>query len=249
MRIAICLSGLPRCYNYYHESILNFFSPHEVDVFMHLWGDHLTDSQKDELVQIWKPKSIRFDNQKSPEFNEFRNWAHTVWKEGLRPAGRLPDPIWPMWYSVQEANELKKKFELENNFKYDVVCRLRTDMWFMNSTWTNSISKIAPKTIIVGNIRGYGGGIGDAVAMGDSKSMDAYSALYSLWLPIAYYRGGGDYIQAELMLRDYLEQGLKYTVIREPINYKIPRPADKGKPYDEIGGNANPSPPDNILVV
>jgi hypothetical protein len=35
-----------------------------------------------------------------------------------------------MYYSIYKSNELKKQYEIENNFKYDYVIRLRMDVQF-----------------------------------------------------------------------------------------------------------------------
>lgn len=39
--------------------------------------------------------------------------------------------IFPQFYKIWDANEMKTKYEMENNFKYDIVLRFRPDVWLI----------------------------------------------------------------------------------------------------------------------
>jgi hypothetical protein len=54
-----------------------------------------------------------------------------------------PDYLMPAWaHSFWKANELKKEYENENNFKYDYVIKLRGDLIFWPSMTLNPILEL-----------------------------------------------------------------------------------------------------------
>jgi hypothetical protein len=79
--------------------------------------------------------------------------------------------VFSMWYKKNSSNQLKIKWENQNDFKYDVVIMSRFDLVFLED----------PKIEILpaGRIRIPAGfdwcsGIGDLFAYGDSITMDKY---------------------------------------------------------------------------
>lgn len=125
MRIAICLVGIVgtkdkkygkgskvvdyRIGHYFHNK--NIIEPnkkenHQVDIFIHSWSTEF----KNELVDIYQPKKYIIENQidfKMPTIRE--------------------NSIKSRWYSTKKSVELKKQYEIENNFTYDFVMIYRFD--------------------------------------------------------------------------------------------------------------------------
>lgn len=229
MRIALCLSGKPRCYDYHWDSIKNIFHPHKVDVFAHFWEDEVTPEDKDWIFENYKPKLLLWEREPK---DIFLKWYENT-KNNKAP-GRDHYSTFPMRYSMFRANELKKNFENRYNFKYDAVCRARTDLWFQ-TTWSGSLDKIKPNTIIIPHDRHYDGGYNDNIAVGDSPSMDYYSDMWN-WLNEALAMG----IQygIETMTREYLDNHTPCIVVQEPVQYKIIRPSQKNSNYESIPYNA-----------
>ncbi len=89
----------------------NISLPHKADVFIHSWSQE----HKNTLNDIFSPiKSV---------YEEPRNFSkHVLHKKNF---------IQSRWYSEFQSNNLKKKFEQENNFTYDLVVHSRLDIiWF-----------------------------------------------------------------------------------------------------------------------
>lgn len=89
----------------------NLINHYNTDVFMHSWSI----DRKEELIKELKPKSYLFEKHKnfSKDFRDRKNAT----------LSRL--------YSIKKSNDLKKKYEKRNNFKYDVVVHTRFDLiWF-----------------------------------------------------------------------------------------------------------------------
>lgn len=239
MKIALCISGLPRCYNYHPETLLDLFEPYPVDVFMHLWSDDITKEQRQDIQEIWQPTAIIFENQPK---GLFQDWSHKT--QHLRAAGRQHANTFPMWYSVYQANELKRQWEQRQGFTYQAVCRARTDLW-ANSRWTQALDAIKPDQVTLSHERHYDGGYNDTIALGDSASMDRYSGVWT-WFPVAL--ANSCVFGYEKMLREYLDRWAQVAVTQVPVSVKIMRPQDRYKTYDQVEWNANPPPPDHDLI-
>ena len=117
MRVALLLSGIvgnmyTRKATYEWEGHVDFrishhfFKKHiidandQVDVFMHCWDTHF----EEELVELYKPKKSKFEKQIIFDENHIRRHY-----------------IESRWYSAKQVTKLKKEYEMENGFKYDVV--------------------------------------------------------------------------------------------------------------------------------
>lgn len=155
MKIALCFSGQPRFVNECANSIItNLIHGYDVDVFAHLWFDlklqnepykyggdgnwqfqRISANAVQDFQKLYNPKDMlieesrlfcdknismhptrsryfagSFDEKKEPNY-EFRVINNNI----------------SYFYSLSEANRIKKAFEYKNNFKYDVVVRCRTD--------------------------------------------------------------------------------------------------------------------------
>lgn len=239
MRIALCLSGLPRCYDYHSETLLKLFEPYTVDVFAHHWSDHVSEQQQQDIQRVWQHRAVMFETQPA---DLFASWTERT--RYLRSAGRPHGNTFPMWYSVYQANELRRQWEQQQGWTYDVVCRARTDLW-ANSHWTQALEQIRPNQVTLSHERHYDGGYNDTIALGDSASMDRYSAVWT-WFPTALENKCE--FGYERMLRHYLDNWSGLTVTQVPVQIKIMRPGDQYKTYDQVEWNANEPPPNHVLV-
>lgn len=130
MRIAWCFSGQIRTGIKCSKNILKFIDNYEVDFFIHTWDveTNIANSSKiyikkkkiDSFINIYYPKKYKISN-----YDEYQN---TINESNINSGNIYPLFIFPMFQSIYESNELKKQFELENNFKYDYVIRARPDV-------------------------------------------------------------------------------------------------------------------------
>lgn len=133
-RIAVCFSGQPRTWRKCVESWKdNLFGHLEMDVFCHAWdfntqpncvsvGLNTTDriveeGEIDELFSILKPKKSMVESRK--EFVPF-----TKTQPVLVPS------FLSQYYGIMQASRLKKQYEIENDFQYDIVIKMRYDAYF-----------------------------------------------------------------------------------------------------------------------
>jgi hypothetical protein len=129
MKIAVCLSGQARTWESAKENILQYFGVcDEVDYFIHTWD---VNSYRNSGEKIRERKDYRIDNE---ELNNLQNY--------FQPKKMMVDSYnsdifgknWnSLFYSFMKSIWLKRKFELENDFKYDIVIKSRFDINFLQS--------------------------------------------------------------------------------------------------------------------
>ena len=127
MKIAVLISGQLRNWKIALESQQWFWSTSGVDVdyFVHTWDysmdrvavskpyieRKISQAEFDLFVEKYSPKKYIFDNKKQEFFYDNDHWSS-------------------LFYSFAQTVMLKREYELENNFEYDVVFKTRPDICF-----------------------------------------------------------------------------------------------------------------------
>jgi hypothetical protein len=183
MKIAICLSGQPRNFNVSFDSLKEFYFPkYDCDVFIHTWKDKQYNSQfSDKVVEnksnlhgdyinLFNPKKIMIEDQIlfDPQGVKDPTWGCKL------------DSVMSMFYSIQICNSLRRRYEVENNFKYDFVLRIRTDVRLIRhipveEIVSNNIALFDWTQNGTYNERGYS----DVFAIGNSDVMTVYSEAFN----------------------------------------------------------------------
>jgi len=188
-KVAICLSGLVRTGIPAHPVFQKFFSTlGDYDVFYHTWKTDEVTANK--VQELYSPTSFLQED----------------------PLNKLAESSFgSMLYSIMMANELKKRYEIENDFRYDLVIKTRFDLVFDENSyfpkdprWPRTIYSLGGNTGL--NHTDYENhGISDLIFWGDSQSMDLATNVYR------YYKN------TALVKNIYLRQGMKL----DPIDYYL----------------------------
>jgi hypothetical protein len=138
MKIAICLSGQPRFVEKGVDSFCkNILENNDVDVFIHNWYDKKDKNKKFDSSQFYLDSKVGYQSEKtesilnslSPKkiileqpknFEEFSHLADLPTAKQTKLAS--------MFYSMYRCNQLKKEYEHENGFTYDLVIKTRIDI-------------------------------------------------------------------------------------------------------------------------
>lgn len=171
-KIAICLSGMIRTGVEAHPIFRNYFrSLDNYDVFYHTWNNE--DPKKlNEIRKLYSPISYLEED----------------------PLDKIKESSFgSMLYSMMMANELKKRYEIEHNFRYDLVVKTRFDLIFPERfVFPIKSSVNMPRTIF--NVSANFGinhtdyenhGISDIIFWGDSQSMDLATNVYRYYKHVA----------------------------------------------------------------
>lgn len=147
-----------KCYHTWNNLFKRLKWEHnaEIDIFAHLWdyntpphavlmksdqvknenGDYLTvqgekisEDEKNEIIETLNPKYILFEDE------EINKNKPIECREENKKYSHIYGNIMLDWsagqfYSVMKSTHLKKKYELENKFKYDICFRMRCDLFF-----------------------------------------------------------------------------------------------------------------------
>jgi len=111
MKIAFCLSGLPRFVEAGYPSIYELIRPYETDIYIHTWASE-TPVQ---ILNIYKPKAYTIDPKHIPVYDY--NTLPYAW--GTAPIYNM----FSMYESIYKCNQLIQG-------DYDVVVRCRFDLCF-----------------------------------------------------------------------------------------------------------------------
>ncbi len=176
MKTALLLSGLPRHVDAGFPSIRDaLMAPNNPDVFIHTWGDPNDHGLRSKLVNLFQPKRILIEPQKTI-YNDYMNLDRMMVSHGrgyTRP--RFVDMVYSMWYSIMQCNSLKELYRLEANIHYDCVIRARFDITYtiainvanydLNILWTADRPDLPPEMVddrfgfsSNANMNIYGGG-------------------------------------------------------------------------------------------
>ena len=168
MKIAICFYGLVGSstnkyglgkeldpsivYQYYKKNVFKNLT--DFDVFIH----SQSIEKKNKLKKLYKPVAYKIEYQKNFFFNTITHpqvllalifLPYTIFKNLILKKNNLSKNFkskfvrcynsYSRWYSTKEVIDLKKKHEIENNFKYDLVFLTRLDLAFITSFNFNKI--------------------------------------------------------------------------------------------------------------
>ncbi len=204
MKVALLFSGQPRFVEETYPFIKqNVIDNYDVDVFSFLWevdsdkpykygGDgnwknqRISDEAINTFVDLYKPKrletkgSMNFKHSKLPFEESVKRYFPGSINDPKEPdfRNRMVNNSLSYFYSLCEANRIKKEYEYENDMMYDWVIRCRTDSQIHTKI---EFEKYNPNVVnYSGNQNQPDGMINDWVNFGGSIIMDAFLSVFSV---------------------------------------------------------------------
>lgn len=198
MKIALCLSGQPRGLPVCLQELQKGLDIENMDVFCHTWFDENDIGKAYETAQLSQygkvgtvhpqTKELLLDTLKPIDYIIEPQKEFPFAREFRSSQDALQEQMASIFYSIYMSNLLKRKHELLNDFKYDLVIRARYDLWYAERL--NLIKYIEQaKTMIVTaekfqglrNDQNYihgGYTMTDIFAYSTSENMDIFSSVY-----------------------------------------------------------------------
>lgn len=218
-KIAICLSGslMPRnesaftwqknevCVDY--ESLYeNYLSRYDCDIFCFFWAPdpNYLESAGRFLAKL-KPLRYTLHHQLQFPFSK-------TFGPNLRSN----------WFSIYQANLMRRQYEQEHRQTYRWVVRTRADVkYFDKADWSGEPGKLYIPSPNPGTLAQDWGGMNDQFAMSDSATMDRMTAIWEHIdgldpLNLPWHRCENP----EMMLQRYLIQN-KFNVERFTMKYTL----------------------------
>jgi hypothetical protein len=136
MKLAICISGLPRSFKRTYNSLDKYIlSQHDCDIFISTWDFisagsgtrvYAQDGSVEEYISLYKPKSYEVEKFTDDTLDNLFNYRSLKQKYNILPS------LLPMSYKVYKTNKLRLDFEMKNFIKYDAVIRARSDLSYQS---------------------------------------------------------------------------------------------------------------------
>jgi hypothetical protein len=173
-KVAILISGQIR--DGYYECLMSqkacIIDLYDTDVFCS-FSDDVSDKIKKHVTKILNPKHIEWIKSDN-KYNINDKYYHNTYL---------------MFKKIYLCNKYKKDYEKKNNFKYDMVIRIRPDLLISSSIPKMNLSN---KTIYLPQLSAFVykyilnifAPYTDQIAIGNSMSIDIYSNIYKYFLNI-----------------------------------------------------------------
>ena len=240
MKIAICFSGAIRSFKYCWPSIYkNLVEPLKADIFLHTWKINRIDSKLDvkfkftkdlcsDAYVIEKLKPIKYIIEKyDPEMEskiielcKMKNADFSIIPKKYRKMGQSDKDCYKkyahnamgMYYKIMKCNELKKLYESEMGFKYDVVIRARLDFIWERKMNLDNFGGLKDGDIVIlkDSYVSKGCLTNDRFFYGNSQTMDKFCELFG---KIRRFYDNGISVQGSDLFEYYLKKKFNYGLI------------------------------------
>jgi hypothetical protein len=195
MIISVCLNGFIDDLEMNHETCLRFVQNLikqyncQVDIFLHAWDftkkdfEKISESQKENILKNINPKKYRFE-----DITTFNNIRDNVIRDGSKYSPIIGETYsnWELedLYGLMVSTHLKKTYEIDNGFTYDVCIRMKIDTNLdedeINKFSKNNILNIKYNTIYSFDVKNLK--IKNSFWFCDSITFDKLSESYR-WIP------------------------------------------------------------------
>lgn len=130
MKIALYLPGMLRQFELPYEYLKKYvLDPLDPDIFFSGYpNDDGLEYCKNKIEELYKPKKYILRNFDEEAKNEIYPNIQKYYSN-KRPETR-PETYISGRYNVKKCNDLRKSYEIENGFKYDVIICSRTDLFY-----------------------------------------------------------------------------------------------------------------------
>lgn len=180
----------------------------DYDIFIHTWENTVNypkylpdEGNVIDLLELYKPvlhkvekytpakiEELLIDSGVKDYHNYIDSKGYTSWRNKITDIGEwiggglLTNNTISLFYGLNEVNNLKKKYEKENKFKYDIVIKTRFDNMLFSKiqdrVFNTSDDVVYCPLGYEPENRDVLGTVNDIAAIGSSNSMDVYMTLY-----------------------------------------------------------------------
>lgn len=193
MRLAVCLSGQLREWEacYQNQKLFWDSSHYEVDYFIHTWTysadrtgvskpyefREVSEEEIEDIVDVYEPKKFLVESLKPEDHYRGDHWLS-------------------LFHSMVQSFLLKREYEIENDFQYDIVVKSRPDLVFNpvykcrlpfscnNMLWTTHGGPMPQEFNMIN--------FSDCCFLGNSYTMDLLCNMYAYRKYLIHEESGDD---------------------------------------------------------
>ncbi len=212
MKVAICMSAHLRSWKITYPTLRSkIIDKFNADVFLDTWDTIdlkscvKTESIKDIIQIALNTKKIHIEpflNDKGIQYESII--GHD--RHGLNGIGNL-------FYKISSADKMRREYEKENNFQYDIIFRLRPDILINNESeiQTTDLVNAKDNNLIYIPDFGHYAGINDQFAFGSNQTMTHYAECFDNFNNLNFVKTGG---RPEAILLEHLLQKIDSSQFR-----------------------------------
>jgi len=213
MKIALCISGQPRCfekgYEYHYKNIIE---NNDVDVFIHTWKS----ASLNELIDLYRPKGSMIEESVKPNLSKYTRVPPP------QPNWKVKNPAlstYAQLYAIKKCNQLKVQEEIKTKIVYDWVIRSRFDFAINVPIPFDELdnNKLHIPNCRMTPERDFGN---DQFAFSGSRVMNAYAKAFD-YIDYHYDKGTQmmceDLMSANWKYHDMVGENLVYCNINHPF--------------------------------
>ncbi len=200
LKIAVCISGESRTFQYCIKSFHRFFYGHDIDIYI----ANKSPENSSLIKQNYNPRNLlqytdidyTDHERKGIETFNFLYLKHNV----IIPKANTN--IYPMWFGIQKSFQALNQ-TVPDVKNYDAICRCRFDTFFRKPL---TIESFPESNIFIDPNYNEHEGYSDQFAIGHPNAMTQYFNLYD-WIPKSFdYDFGEKGYLPEILLKKYLEK-------------------------------------------
>lgn len=213
MKTAFCFSGelrsIDKTYDVLKERLMYAFS--DYDIFYHTWTDDPDISKLHYFEKDKHTKNIIVENRVTLDEKDYKKYAINNTKI---------QPLLRQLYGLEQVNNLKFIYEKENSFIYDIVFRIRPDIFICNNTFIEkNVETWDMKNYIYTTDHDDYGGYNDKFYFSNSENINKISNRRNL---LDYYIKIGGLLHYERFLKfsinysglELCRTGMLFTLLR-----------------------------------
>lgn len=196
MKVALCISGQMRsfqeCYPSQYENLIQRFDP---DVFVHTWSEQGHSVRETPMAKSTTPTSENLSevietlyHPKKKLIEDFEpSYTDSLHGVSVPESLKLAEPIsykgaLPMFYKIWACHQLCLDYAEEQGFEYDLVIRLRPDLYIDEPLDEIQQVSESPNRLYLGHLTDVFAS--DRIAAGSQQAMTYYC---SVWEKLRHY--------------------------------------------------------------
>lgn len=182
MKVAILFPGMLRnfeiTYPYFKKYVMDPLNP---DIFFSGYPNKQgLNYCENKIIELWNPKKYIIQEYTQELREKICSYENKLCQR--KRSETTPHTWMSGIYNVKQANDLKKQYEFENNFNYDVVIKTRIDMFYYRSYSDLELNRAKNGELLIPEAWDFKEicplGVSDVCAVSTSKNIDLYSSLY-----------------------------------------------------------------------
>ncbi len=183
MKIAVCLSGMMRNFeNTYPNFKKHIIDQHMPDIFFCGYPNSKgLEYCREKLISFYNPKDFIL-NEYNEEIRKKICNNEDIFKNNVRTETKINNFLSQL-YNIYQSDILRQKYELKNNFKYDVVIRSRIDVFYFKKFELEELLMAKYGYVLIPTEWDFKSvdnrAVSDSFAMTNSQNMSKYSNLFN----------------------------------------------------------------------